>query len=808
MGETVIALLSVSPHHRLTHSPDHFSRLIGESFGISKTFGGKDMHDISETIEFVKTLMENNDYDHAIETLKKLELTADRDVIDYYLGLCYCKIAEMEKGIACFHNSANFADSEYAFRSYNNLAALYKRKERVEDHRIAFDYLEEALRLTEKLNLTKEKENIYKKIVRYLIELHFFDKFDNLYLTIDWEKFYQQLPTAIAPKNNMEKQGFISLMLAIMYWHREEDFSRVRDQLTQAREAFREDLSMMTYIAKLQNEIIDDTIQAASKAELQTGYPNAQEDLERLYEVGKAMNSLLDLDKLLTFIVDNVIEVTDAERGFLMLADSGTSLDFRIARNYKKDTLSQEDFVISRTIVEQVAETGEPILVANIEEEGSWIFTQSVIDLQLKSVLCVPLKIDERLLGVIYVDNSIKRSQFDERALNLLTTLSSNAAIAIENASLYRNLEQKKKYLENLLVSTKEMSTTNSILAAISIATHHIMDAILPFHHTTPYLYLFQEEDDPIAYRFQDGAFRIAADEEQISELDAGTEWRIKNAVLSVPIWRGETQLGVLNFRGLPRRHIRHEDKYFIIGLMNSLSLVLENLKREEEKQMALIGQMASGIIHDLKNPISILRGYADYLLNFSDKCDKDYQDRVLKSILKQSDYMIQMVNDILDFARGEMEMNIQEYSIREHIQNTVAYLEKSLTERNIQLDLQFDFDGEVAIDVDRFKRVILNLMKNAFEAIGKDGRIWINVRKTDSNILINIANDGPPIPRDVQKHLFRPFVTYGKVGGTGLGMAIVKKIVEEHGGQITFQSNDEETEFTIALPQSNHPKS
>jgi signal transduction histidine kinase len=766
------------------------------------------MHDISETIEFVKTLMENNDYDHAIETLKKLELTADRDVIDYYLGLCYCKIAEMEKGIACFHNSANFADSEYAFRSYNNLAALYKRKERVEDHRIAFDYLEEALRLTEKLNLTKEKENIYKKIVRYLIELHFFDKFDNLYLTIDWEKFYQQLPTAIAPKNNMEKQGFISLMLAIMYWHREEDFSRVRDQLTQAREAFREDLSMMTYIAKLQNEIIDDTIQAASKAELQTGYPNAQEDLERLYEVGKAMNSLLDLDKLLTFIVDNVIEVTDAERGFLMLADSGTSLDFRIARNYKKDTLSQEDFVISRTIVEQVAETGEPILVANIEEEGSWIFTQSVIDLQLKSVLCVPLKIDERLLGVIYVDNSIKRSQFDERALNLLTTLSSNAAIAIENASLYRNLEQKKKYLENLLVSTKEMSTTNSILAAISIATHHIMDAILPFHHTTPYLYLFQEEDDPIAYRFQDGAFRIAADEEQISELDAGTEWRIKNAVLSVPIWRGETQLGVLNFRGLPRRHIRHEDKYFIIGLMNSLSLVLENLKREEEKQMALIGQMASGIIHDLKNPISILRGYADYLLNFSDKCDKDYQDRVLKSILKQSDYMIQMVNDILDFARGEMEMNIQEYSIREHIQNTVAYLEKSLTERNIQLDLQFDFDGEVAIDVDRFKRVILNLMKNAFEAIGKDGRIWINVRKTDSNILINIANDGPPIPRDVQKHLFRPFVTYGKVGGTGLGMAIVKKIVEEHGGQITFQSNDEETEFTIALPQSNHPKS
>lgn len=746
--------------------------------------------------------MEKNDYDQAIESLNRLGLNTDRDVIDYYLGLCYCKIAEMEKGIASFHNSANFADSEYAFRSYNNLAALYKRRESVQDHRIAFDYLEEAIRLTEKLNLTKEKENTYGKIARYLIELHFFDKFESLYLNIDWEKFYQQLPTAIAPKDNIEKHGFISLILAIIYWYREEDFSRVSSQLTQVREAFREDLSMMAYIAKLQNDIIDDTIQAASEAGLKAKYPNAQEDLERLYEVGKAMNSLLDLDKLLTFIVDNVIEVTDAERGFLMLADNGTRLNFRIARNHKKDTLSQEDFVVSRTIVEQVAETGEPILVANIEEEGSWIFTQSVIDLQLKSVLCVPLIMDERLLGVIYVDNSIKRSQFDDRALNLLTTLSSNAAIAIENASLYRNLEQKKKYLENLLISTKEMSKTNSILAAVSIATHHIMDAILPFHHTTPYLYLFQEDDAPIAYRWQEGAFQIAVDDNQIPELETVTEWRFENSVLSVPIWRGDIQLGILNFRELPRRHIRHEDKYFVIGLMNSLSLVLENLKREEEKQMTLIGQMASGIIHDLKNPISILRGYADYLLNFSDKCDKEDQDRVFKSILKQSDYMIQMVNDILDFARGEMKLNIQEYSIREHIENTVAYMEKALTERHIQLDFQLDFDGEIAIDVDRFKRVILNLMKNAVEAIEEDGRIWINVRKIDSNILISIANDGPPIPREIQKHLFRPFVTYGKVGGTGLGMAIVKKIVEEHGGQITFQSNEKETKFTITLPR------
>ncbi|MFC1853102.1 tetratricopeptide repeat protein [candidate division CSSED10-310 bacterium] len=190
-----------------------------------------------------------------------------------------------------------------------------------------------------------------------------------------------------------------------------------------------------------------------------------RKDWARLSEIGNAISSILDLDQLLNIIVDAVIEITGSERGFLMLKNHFGRLDFRIARDVQKQNLDENDFDISFSMAREVVRTAQPILKADIEDDDSFIPTESIVKLQLKSILCVPLKIGIRILGVIYVDNSIAKSNFTAYDLNLLSALSAQAAIAIENAVLYENLQ----YAHRELLKLDEMKTK-----FLSLASHEL----------------------------------------------------------------------------------------------------------------------------------------------------------------------------------------------------------------------------------------------------------------------------------------------------------------------------------------------
>ncbi|MBN2384548.1 tetratricopeptide repeat protein [bacterium] len=173
-------------------------------------------------------------------------------------------------------------------------------------------------------------------------------------------------------------------------------------------------------------------------------------DSARLTEIGKMISSTLELDQLLNLIVEAAIKLTNSERGFIMLKETQAKLSFRIARNYRQQILEESDFEISRSIAGEVARSGHPVLKADIAGTEHFIPTDSILKLQLKSILCVPLTVGDRILGVLYADNSITKSNFTEYDLNLLTMLSSQAAIAIENALLYEHVQKTHQALMTL----------------------------------------------------------------------------------------------------------------------------------------------------------------------------------------------------------------------------------------------------------------------------------------------------------------------------------------------------------------------
>ncbi len=178
-----------------------------------------------------------------------------------------------------------------------------------------------------------------------------------------------------------------------------------------------------------------------------------QEHLRTLYDITRTMNSSLDFDEVLNTVMDSMMEVTRAQRGFLVIADEDGHLRVQVARRMDGD--SEEDSY-STTIVNEVVATRQPLLTNNAQYDTRFKAGQSIIMKGLRAILCAPMMVKDRLIGVVYVDTSIRTGSFKESDLFLLSAVAGQAAIAIENARLYRVAVEKGR-MERELQMAREI---------------------------------------------------------------------------------------------------------------------------------------------------------------------------------------------------------------------------------------------------------------------------------------------------------------------------------------------------------------
>ena len=204
------------------------------------------------------------------------------------------------------------------------------------------------------------------------------------------------------------------------------------------------------------------------------------ENLTALYNVSQIVNSTLDLSEVLNLTMDLIIQVTGAERGFLMLIDEKAGgLSFRVARNMDRETIAGSSFEISRSVVNKVAQEGEPILTTNAQSDPRFSNQASVVSYSLRSILCVPLRVKGKITGVIYADNRIKTGLFTEGDRRLLTAIADQAAVAIENARLFENVKlnleeitNMKNLMDNVFASIASGVITTDIHDKITLVNH------------------------------------------------------------------------------------------------------------------------------------------------------------------------------------------------------------------------------------------------------------------------------------------------------------------------------------------------
>jgi sigma-B regulation protein RsbU (phosphoserine phosphatase) len=188
--------------------------------------------------------------------------------------------------------------------------------------------------------------------------------------------------------------------------------------------------------------------------------PNTTDRLALLYHLSQTFNSSLDLDEVLNRVMDEVVAATRAERGFVMLAGPAVEagdgeLVFRAARGMDQTTIEEPRFQVSRSVVERVAREGKPLLTSDAQADDRINLRQSIVHLGLRSILCVPLNVKDRVIGVIYVDNRLQAGIFTHADLELLTAIASSAAIAIENARLYQVAVEKGRLERELEMARK-----------------------------------------------------------------------------------------------------------------------------------------------------------------------------------------------------------------------------------------------------------------------------------------------------------------------------------------------------------------
>jgi len=431
----------------------------------------------------------------------------------------------------------------------------------------------------------------------------------------------------------------------------------------------------------------------------------ADDYLATLLRLGQLMNSTLDLKQVLETAIDQVIAFVGAERGFILLVDLESGRVWGEAlRGIDKlaleDTLSGKDennrAEISRTLVENVLDTQQAVVSVNAMEDPRFAARKSVQLTHLRSVLCVPLIAQGRLLGVMYLDNRLKSGVFTDHHLAMLAAFANQAAVAIENARLYDNL---RRSLEDRLRLQDE---------------------------------LHQQETSRLAL---EEASRLKSD---------------------------------------------------FIGF----------------------------VAHELRNPLTTIRGYVQTILADTEHTlDEETKEEFHLAIEADADRLLDMINELLDVSRLEagrpLSLALKPVDLKILLEKLVRrhrYYKYMTSRHNLVCDLPEDLPILEA-DEDKLSQIFANLLSNAIKYSPDGGDIRVSALQNGDGVMVRVSDSGVGMAQDQCSRLFRQYERVEReaiknIPGTGLGLYLIKHLVELHGGEIRCESEPGKgSVFIVQLP-------
>jgi len=286
-------------------------------------------------------------------------------------------------------------------------------------------------------------------------------------------------------------------------------------------------------------------------------------------------------------------------------------------------------------------------------------------------------------------------------------------------------------------------------------------------------------------------------------EIDRMTGYRTRSMLCMPMRNRYGKIIGVFQLLNKEGIQFRKEDEEFIDALSAHASIAIENARITQEmilnERLSTVGTMASTILHDIKSPMHTIKIYTEALRNIS---GNEEAAELSDEVIEQIDRLVNMVQEILDFSRGVSSMNMRKVNIGELMEKVLTFLDKEIDKHNLELEKELDYTGSCVLDPDKMERVFHNIASNAIDAMTDGGKLTVAITTFDDKLQVIFRDTGTGIPKEIRSRIFDPFFTFGKKHGTGLGMSIVKKIIEDHNGIIDFETEEGKgSTFYIYLP-------
>lgn len=504
-------------------------------------------------------------------------------------------------------------------------------------------------------------------------------------------------------------------------------------------------------------------------------------------EASREISSTLDLESLLQYLSDTIESTFKAEQVTVYLQNTG--LKGYIARQRPRSpswtrTASSSPISHQSALVTFMTQEQRPLVHEEaIRDTDHVLLAAAALELRaLGGDVVFPL-IDERsLAGMLVIGPKRSGDPYFAGDIDLLSTLVNQAAVAMKNAHLYREVVRVNEYVDNIL------STMASGVIAVDASGQLTLSNPAAERLTGMRLRLPNLSYNELPLTLAGPLRETLTEGKAYSQLETsiqtpeGLMLPLVYSTASLQDKDGTTHGALIVFSDLSR---------------------LKELEREKHRaeRLASFGSLASGVAHEIKNPLVAIRTFAELLPERF--ADVDFRDDFSKVVVREIDRIDNLVARLRGIASAP-QVQTGSVDMRQSISDTLKLLRGQLEQSHTTVRYVVEDEAPfVTIEDAQLRQLFLNIFQNALEAMGSDGELSIRVARTHSSgsawILVEVSDTGPGMPESVKTHVFDPFFTT-KATGSGLGLAICRSIVDAHRGTIRAENNSVSSGTTIIV--------
>ena len=592
--------------------------------------------------------------------------------------------------------------------------------------------------------------------------------------------------------------------------------------------------------------------QAAIAIENVRLFNETKESLEQQTAISEILrvisNSPSDVQPVLDAVVERAARICEAQFADIVLAD-GPMMNFAASiGDIGRPKASDRSVPIDRTtVMGRSMVDRQPIHIADLQSASEAEFPRGramALEYGHRTILTIPLLRESKALGTIVLRRREVRP-FEDKHIQLLKTFADQAAIAIENVRLFNetkeSLDQQTAISEVLRVISGTPSDVKPVLDAVAERAIRLCDAaaatIYVLEGNALRRTAFQGPADlmpgeSLDFTDQSLTGRTIADGKVIHVPDIEKEqhtyprsWQFAQKVgnhtmLSVPLIREGNPFGTMFLRRREVRPFNEKEISLASTFANQAAIAIENVRlfkeiQEKSAQLEIANKHKSEFLanmsHELRTPLNAIIGFSEVLIDkmFGEVNEK--QADYLKDIHESGKHLLSLINDILDLSKieaGRMDLDLATFHLPTALSNAMTLIRERAQRHSIQLGLEVDPRlGEFQADERKVKQILLNLLSNAVKFTPDGGRVDVIAKMDTTKVAIAVKDTGIGIAPEDHAAVFEEFKQVGrdytrKAEGTGLGLALTKRFVELHGGEINLASAPGKgSTFTITLP-------